>query len=443
MKLDHKKNTFVIGAGFLCFGTFLGGWSIATGQILIVLVGLFDLTVNVIRRIRSKSGTKPENESVSRFFQPASEFSVSLKLFLVLLGIYLCSTLFVVDVSEDKGTLIKKLRNLMIPIGFLVLAPCFGVWKPYWKATLRVSLLSLSASIILASVSGLIGHFSGYNPLIQDLQPYPGRNGGVYSMVMTYAYGLGIALPALFSVVLNRVLMERLFPRRWYIWGTGIIWLALAIGVIGLYFSYTRGGALSLIAGVTFVLVCRRQWKLLAGLVFGVSIFIAISLIEKSRYTEVEKPTEWKTTSHTERYAQWKTAVGLFSENPIFGVGYRQFEAHCVDYKIRHEFPRDRITIIDHTPHLTWFGSHAHSNFLEHFATTGIVGGLCFFAFVVAWVREAAGVVEYRHIFLPPLISFIVGGILENTFFDSEVLTIVMLIYLSLQVHRMNSEKAC
>ena len=135
--------------------------------------------------------------------------------------------------------------------------------------------------------------------------------------------------------------------------------------------------------------------------------------------------------------------MGLFSENPIFGVGYRQFEAHCVDYKIRHEFPRDHIKIIDRSPHLTWFSSHAHNNFLEHFATTGIVGGLCFFAFVVAWVREAAGVVEYRHIFLPPLISFIVGGILENTFFDSEVLTTVMLVYLSLQVHRMNSEKAC
>ena len=63
----------------------------------------------------------------------------------------------------------------------------------------------------------------------------------------------------------------------------------------------------------------------------------------------------------TERVLIWKSALAMIEDNPIIGVGFGNFEQ-----KYRHEYilpdARER------------WQSHAHSNYLQFWAETGVIG---------------------------------------------------------------------
>ena len=73
---------------------------------------------------------------------------------------------------------------------------------------------------------------------------------------------------------------------------------------------------------------------------------------------------------------------------------------------------------------------HAHNNFLEHLASTGILGGLAFVLFCLLWMIDS-----YRRkdvigeIIFPVTISFMVSGMVQYTFGDGENLFLLMLLW--------------
>lgn len=414
---DFRSSILVFSLGLLAFGVFMGGWAIASGQILLFLVCLSTLFV---RPSEGNDWIRPLKNI------PRSTFGL-----IAVLLVSLSSCLVIADSPGAALHLAKKLRYLFFPILLILFAPCYHLISRNRTPTAQLGVLGLSLGIVLSTVSGLIGHFTGFNPLLLGDQPYPTRNGGIYGMVMTYAYAMGIALLPLISLGLNPPLRQRLFPERNSLFITSGVWLTIITGMTGLYFSYTRGAVLGLIAGIAVLLVIQRKWKWFIGIATLGLIVLTLSIASGSRFVSLKQRNQLLTTSHSERYSQWKTALGIFIENPITGVGYRQFFSNSVDYKKRHSFPKDQTRLVAGKPVSTWQKSHAHNNLLEHLASTGIIGGLSFAAFCFFWTTETWKSPLSRILFFPAIISFLLSGMFENTFFDSEVITVILICYVS------------
>ena len=414
---DFRSIILVFSLGLLAFGVFMGGWAIASGQILLFLVCL-----------STPFGKAPEEGG---WIRPLKKVPRSIFGLIAVLLVSLLSCLFIADSPEAGFHLAKKLRYLFFPILLILVAPCYALLSRYRIPIAQFCVLALSLGIVLSTVSGLIGHFTGFNPLLLGDQPYPTRNGGIYGMVMTYAYAMGIALLPFISLGLNPSLLKRLYPEKNALFISTGVWITIVIGMTGLYFSYTRGAVLGLIIGIAILLIIQRKWKWFVGIAALGLIVLSLSMASGSRFVSLKQPNQLLTTSHSERYSQWKTALGIFKENPVTGVGYRQFFSNSVDYKKRHSFPKDQTRIVAGKPVSTWQKSHAHNNLQEHLASTGIVGGLSFIAFCFFWTTETWKAPLSRVLIFPAIISFLLSGMFENTFFDSEVITMILICYVS------------
>jgi O-antigen ligase len=150
-----------------------------------------------------------------------------------------------------------------------------------------------------------------------------------------------------------------------------VFFLFLAvIMVIGVVFSYSRGGILSVsssliaISILTLLKVRRKSWGLLiAGLVtvaMGFSLWIGVGTI-MHRF-EIRSPSEYMGT--LDRTMMWRDTAQLFRHNLILGTGLgtyegalRPFQTHLVNMTI----------------------DHAHNDYLEFASETGLIGFVLLF----------------------------------------------------------------
>ncbi|HKT12309.1 MAG TPA: O-antigen ligase family protein [Terriglobia bacterium] len=145
-----------------------------------------------------------------------------------------------------------------------------------------------------------------------------------------------------------------------------VFFLFLAvIMVIGSVFSYSRGGVLSVaftlivLSVLTIFKVRRKSWGLLiaglATLALGFSLWVGVGGLVH-RFVKMGQAGY---VSTQRRSMIWNDTLQLFASNPILGTGLgtyedalRPFQAHLVDLTI----------------------DHAHNDYLEFGAETGLVG---------------------------------------------------------------------
>ena len=63
------------------------------------------------------------------------------------------------------------------------------------------------------------------------------------------------------------------------------------------------------------------------------------------------------------------------------------------------------------------------------------MGGVAFCGFVVAWMFECARWRTLQIFILPSVVGFAVSGMFESTFIDSEIINVVLLMYLFSQAY--------
>ena len=94
----------------------------------------------------------------------------------------------------------------------------------------------------LASLSGLIGFFSGFNPLKFSAACDTTRNCGMSGMLMTYAYSISIFCSLLLGWIIHFKKNEIISKRN--------LIIIFILNFVGLYFTYTRGAMLGFLVGV-------------------------------------------------------------------------------------------------------------------------------------------------------------------------------------------------
>ncbi len=259
------------------------------------------------------------------------------------------------------------------------------------------------AATSIATLSGLIGLFTGFNPLKFKEACHPTRSCGLYGMYMTYGYGMSLFMVLMTGIVLYRDKAKEYLNVKWLVVG----WV---INLIGLITSLARGAWVGYLAAVPFFFFKKNKKVFLATFLLGViGLGTAISVNDKASEMFLKRGT-----SNGQRMLYWRTAITAAYEKPLLGWGYKNFEANMKKIKAKYFI------------HRPYDGGHAHNNFLEHLASTGILGFLAFSCFVFLWLYESY---KYNPLVFPFVLSFLVSGMTQYTFGDGENLFLILAIF--------------
>jgi hypothetical protein len=281
-----------------------------------------------------------------------------------------------------------------------------------WFATALLVALAIVAALSVVQVTScggerLYAKAAGWPPVLRSFLGKCARAHGFYSIYMT----LGGVLALILVLSLPRLAAFR------YRAAAAAAWL---VGVTALALTFVRGAWLGFAAGVA-VLACtvRRRALLVGGVLCVATALLAVPgvLSRALSIADVRDPTV------RERLAMWSVGLALVREHPVLGVGpgqvKRLYPAYAPDYAVRR-----------HT-------SHLHNTPLQVAAERGLVGlalWLWLFAafFVRAgaiWRRLPAHAEQDRALLagcVAAVAAFLVAGLFEYNFGDTEVLLVAM-----------------
>jgi O-antigen ligase len=201
--------------------------------------------------------------------------------------------------------------------------------------------------------------------------PYVNRNHFAGLMELWCPLALGMAM-----------VPEYRLAQRWF-------WSALAL-IMGaaVVLSGSRGGALSLgVAVIAFALLVAAQrsgkravlWLLAAMFLTGGMILTLDRGDLLERYKSVLRPHQFQQEDAASyRFAAWKDTYTLIRQTPVAGSGLDTFATR---------FPAVRSFATD----LIW--THAHNDFLQFLAETGLIGGA-----LAIWMLVAGGIEAGRNL---------------------------------------------
>lgn len=388
-------NLFAAGLFCLVAGLYFGSKFLAAGQVFVF--------VSILLSLRDRGIA-----SLGWRRWGASAFCLAAFLLVAVL-----SVLGNLPLVADPLDHLAKLRPILLVLLVLAMPALVGrnLEIPWRRDSLVLAWL---VPMALALAVGLYGWGTGDRLIESESHGDAGRVSGFFGQVMTFANCLQ------FSVVALTVFV---FVPDWWRRTTRLPrWVAIAALLAasgGLYLTYTRGAMLAAAAGLV-VFGAMKSRKVLGAVLVGGALVAVLAYVEGSRYLDL-KPGP--------RSNHWRAAALAAVERPVLGWGYRNFELHSAALKERYGFEKDvswRNGKRQAPSHLT---RHAHNNYLEAFASTGVVGGLAFLAFCLCWLREAKRS-RYAVMGVPLIVAFLVSGLTEDTFFDAEVLNAVLLIWL-------------
>lgn len=289
-------------------------------------------------------------------------------------------TYWFVKTSESEEAKIKKIQYLL--------------WAFFFATT-------------IASISGMMGVFVGLNPLKMKVG-FVDRNGGLAGMLMNYAHNLSY-----FQIIITGMIVCREEIKKYI--NLNLLYAIFAINLIGLYTTYTRGAWLAFLIGIPFFFFKNHKKSFL--LTFFLLLVLGVGAY-KIAGKAVIRPA-----SDIERTSMWKTAIVGFKERPVFGLGYLNFEQLSTSLKRKYDIEVPK------------FGGHAHNNFLEMLASTGLVGFLCFSGWLLFWFLEVLKRDDViAKIAVPYIVVFIVSGLTQATFVLGANLFFIMTIYALTQI---------
>lgn len=258
--------------------------------------------------------------------------------------------------------------------------------------------------VSVTALTGLYGIFmnlSSSQPRLLGTQGMAMTSGGIF-MIATL---LGMALatePASFPKI--------------KIWR----WAIPAIAFASLILTKTVSSWLGFLSGVIiFFARKKRDIVLVLSTLFGISLFILVNMKCDNNQLAGKKSSTWEA-----RLTIWRIGWQLIKERPILGTG-------LIDLG---ELYQSKRSAEDNRLHgRTRRVGHLHNNFIHITATTGVIGLLAFsyiwFVAIKFLYRLKKKIPETGNAILRAMLTivtaFLINGMAEWNFGDSEVVTII------------------
>ena len=278
--------------------------------------------------------------------------------------------------------------------------------------------------IILIATSKTLGNFSDLQTLHRVMRPFYNDH---------TAYGCAIALLVPASV-------HFIFGGRWKGWQRVLTLLLFALLCVGLFFSYCRAAWISVVAALGIYVLIRMGMKvkwmvLLFGLGVGVFFVYQSDVLyrlgknhQDSSYTladQVKSISNISTdASNVERLNRWASAMRLWKESPVVGIGPGTYQFVYGSYQKSYQLS----TISTNAGDL----GNAHSEYIGPMTEQGLPGVLLVAALFLTVF--ATGVRVYRTAsdpnvgrmalaFTLSLLTYYVHGVFNN-FLDTDKLSV-------------------
>ena len=305
-----------------------------------------------------------------------------------------------------------RLRNLAL---LFVFTYCFQLIKEPRKL---FYLLIGCGGII--SIYGIWQHYSGIDIWRHDhraLVLLPWTTEKLYATVGFFNHHLTYAHS--FAMILCGVWAFLLLNKKAAIWVKALFAAALVFIPVSHIFTYARGVWLALMVSVPMMaFLVNRKFAgiILVGiLAIGAVLYAANPVFRDRAHSIIEDNYK----SNVERRKLWAANYEMFLEHPLLGVGYSQNERETMEYY-------KKLGIVD------GMAGHAHNNYIEFLATTGILGFICYLFFAgillfktyLCYARLAADQLWDRILLLTSLgaqVTFHIGGFTQFNFGDSKV----------------------
>lgn len=224
----------------------------------------------------------------------------------------------------------------------------------------------LSVAFLFPSLYSFTGYINGYDPITQR------ENSRVMGLVNSATYHAhGNALIFVFFAAIM-LFAWKSFSIKWRC----IAFTCLGLMGLSILLTFTRGIWLSIFFSTLLMLFLYDARKVLA-VVIATGVFVGGAYFSWPQFRErIHHSTS--TSENSERLNLFKVNVQIWEEYPLLGIGYGENLRRNREYWDRPEWhmPKDYIT------------SHAHNQFLNVMATTGILGLIPFVWIFAFFVRK-------------------------------------------------------
>jgi O-antigen ligase len=204
-------------------------------------------------------------------------------------------------------------------------------------------------------------------------------------------------------------------------------WLALVVAMelVALLLTMTRGAWLALFAGAAVLCLLLRRRAAFIGTALALAVALLFSFVFSRDQGRTIAVTELATRPADRnvgtRLVLWQISWDLFREHPIFGVGMGDYTIEAD----RHLRDRKVMTTVD-----------THNVYLHLLATRGLVGFLPFVLYFGVLLRSLARVYSragpssieryYAAGAIAVVAAILAGALTENNVDDSEVFMVLM-----------------
>ena len=222
----------------------------------------------------------------------------------------------------------------------------------------------------LVSIFGVLQYLTSNGKLYWIREIRAGLPFGPYVNRNHFAGFAEMVIPmALVPLVLGRVRRERLF----------LAVLFALVPIVALILSASRGGIVSFAMQmvISFLLLLARRVHSRHALVGGLVVLgaaMAVSWIGVHQVVERFRGTDTLEVSAGKRSAMRKDTWRLFLDHPVLGTGLGTFEMVFPAYDSLYD---GKVV------------NHAHNDYLEALAETGLAGGLCCLWFLGVLLRNS------------------------------------------------------
>ncbi len=145
--------------------------------------------------------------------------------------------------------------------------------------------------------------------------------------------------------------------------------ISVLIGIFALLLTGTRGAwlATAIVVPIVILIYAEKKLKYFCAILISLSIVGGIFLLTPALSNRAATITDLNMQANSERLLMWQSAWKMFTDHPIFGIGYGQYTNA---YQNKYISPQAKERDLN----------HAHNNFIHILAEDGAVG---FFAFIM------------------------------------------------------------
>lgn len=261
----------------------------------------------------------------------------------------------------------------------------------------------------IATLSGIMALYTGWNPLRFKEACHPTRTCGLYGMYMSYGYGIQFFMLIITGLLLfYRRIKEAIRPSFLFLL---FCWL---INGVGFSLSGARGGFLGFFLSLPLFFI-RTHRKIFF---YSSALLLLLALIFQAPLSHLFFAAN-RVQSQSARVVLFKTGFEAFKQNPLLGLGMRNFEPHAIAIQ-------KSLGIQEND----FFQGHGHNNFIEYLATTGIIGFLALLFFHLFWFWEAYRRKDLLGDMVVPIISALfISGQMQYTMGDAANMFLLMNIF--------------